>query len=117
MQSELLPSACMVELPSNPQLGISARVGGCSNCLMRVFPRRLGTGCFPSSQMYSSLYFVISIWTGGWDDCHARLERNPPCLRMLSRSSILYERTPLRKSHVHQLSLWRAFKKSIGSLV
>jgi hypothetical protein len=27
------------------------------------------------------------------------------------------ERTPLRNSHAHQLSLWRAFKKSIGSLV
>src|SRR6185369_169709 len=59
MQSELLPSACMVELPSNPQLGRSARVGGCSNCLSRVLPRSSGTGCLPSSQMYSSLYFVV----------------------------------------------------------
>src|ERR1700676_823792 len=58
-QSELLPSACMVELPSNPHLGISARVGGCSNSLSRLLPRRPGTGCLPSSQMYSSLYFVI----------------------------------------------------------
>src|SRR5208282_817789 len=57
-QSELLPSACMVELPSKPQLGISARVGGCSNDLSRLLPRRPGTGLVPSSQMYSSLYFV-----------------------------------------------------------
>src|SRR5579862_3213353 len=59
MQSELLPSACMVELPSKPQRGRSDRAGGFSNCLSRVFPRSSGTGCFPSSQMYSSLYFVI----------------------------------------------------------
>src|ERR1700726_4894242 len=58
-QSELLPSACMVELPSKPQLGRSARAGGCSNALSRLLPRRSGTGFFPSSQMYSSLYFVI----------------------------------------------------------
>src|SRR5665213_2248120 len=60
MQSELLPSACMVELPSKPQLGMSARVGGCPNSLRRVLPRSSGTGCLPSSQMYSNLYFVIS---------------------------------------------------------
>src|SRR5271169_5625427 len=59
-QSELLPSACMVELPSNPQLGMSASVGGCSNDLSRLLPRRPGTGFFPSSQMYSSLYLVIT---------------------------------------------------------
>src|ERR1700681_3748008 len=51
----------MVELPSNPQLGISARVGGWSNAFSRLFPRSSGTGFLPSSQMYSSLYFVISI--------------------------------------------------------
>ena len=28
MQSELLPSACMVELPSKPHSGMSASVGG-----------------------------------------------------------------------------------------
>src|SRR5208283_2414822 len=60
-QSELFPSACMVELPSKPQLGKSARVGGCSNGLIRVLPRSSGTGCLPSSQMYSSLYFVIAL--------------------------------------------------------
>src|ERR1700760_3777984 len=59
MQSELLPSACMVELPSNPQRGRSARVGDSSNAFICVLPRRLGTGCLPSSQMYSSLYLVM----------------------------------------------------------
>src|SRR5271165_6301122 len=58
-QSELLPSACMVELPSKPQLGTSASVGGFSNALSRLLPRRSGTGFLPSSQMYSSLYFVM----------------------------------------------------------
>jgi hypothetical protein len=27
--------------------------------LICVFPRRFGTGVYPSSHMYSSLYFVI----------------------------------------------------------
>src|SRR5580692_11476068 len=49
----------MVELPSKPQLGRSARVGGCSNALSRLLPRKPGTGCLPSSQMYSSLYLVM----------------------------------------------------------
>src|SRR5258708_29560019 len=65
MQSELLPSACMVELPSKPQLGRSARVGGCSNALSSVLPRNSGIGVLPSSQMYSSLYFVMSAPRGG----------------------------------------------------
>ena len=34
MQSDLLPSACMVELPSNPHRGRSASVGGFSKDLM-----------------------------------------------------------------------------------
>src|ERR1700733_4401797 len=67
-QSELLPSACMVELPSKPQLGRSARVGGVSNAFIRVLPRRPGTGCLPSSQMYSSLYFVIVF--GAWRELY-----------------------------------------------
>src|SRR5580658_8086456 len=70
-QSELLPSACMVELPSKPHLGRSARVGGCSNSFIRVLPRRAGTGCLPSSQMYSSLYLVIvfgNLWGKGPGD-------------------------------------------------
>src|SRR5664280_1147483 len=56
----------MVELPSKPQLGRSARLGGCSNSLSRLLPRRPGTGCLPSSQMYSSLYFVISYVEDQW---------------------------------------------------
>src|ERR1035441_2111995 len=55
----------MVELPSKPQLGRSARVGGCSNALSRLLPRRSGTGFLPSSQMYSSLYFVMGILLAG----------------------------------------------------
>ena len=31
-----------------------------SNSLICVLPRRLGTGVYPSSQMYSSLYFAIA---------------------------------------------------------
>src|SRR5580658_10192698 len=57
MQSDLLPVACMVELPSNPHKGRSARVGDLSNSLILVLPRSSGMGFFPSSQMYSSLYF------------------------------------------------------------
>src|ERR1700676_1794455 len=72
-QSELLPSACMVELPSKPQLGRSARVGGCSYALSSVLPRSSGTGFLPSSQIYSSLYFVI-VFGGSVNaaktDCH-----------------------------------------------
>ena len=58
-QSELCPSACMVELPSKPQRGSCSSEGKLSNSLICVLPRRLGTGVYPSSQMYSSLYFVI----------------------------------------------------------
>src|SRR5579862_3492084 len=61
-QSDFLPSACMVELPSKPQRGRSARVGGFSNALIWVLPRSSGMGVLPSSQMYSSLYFVMSFW-------------------------------------------------------
>src|SRR5271170_2005034 len=81
-QSELLPSACMVELPSNPQLGRSARVGGCSNAFSRLLPRRPGTGVLPSSQMYSSLYFVMG------------------------RSLIVDDPRRVRKTLSHQLCLW-----------
>src|SRR5215213_7475526 len=58
-QSELRPSACMVELPSNPHNGSCSSDGNSSYSLICVFPRRLGTGAYPSSQMYSSLYFVM----------------------------------------------------------
>ena len=43
-QSELLPSACRVELPSKPQSGSSSRVGNRSNSTIFVLPRRFGTG-------------------------------------------------------------------------
>src|ERR1700693_1573045 len=59
-QSELLPSACMVELPSKPHKGSCSSDGKLSYSLICVFPRRLGTGVYPSSHMYSSLYLVIA---------------------------------------------------------
>ena len=43
-QSELLPSACLVELPSKPQSGISSSVGGLLNAFTLVLLRRFGTG-------------------------------------------------------------------------
>src|SRR5450755_1150876 len=60
-QSELWPSACMVELPSKPHSGSCSSVGNESNSLICVFPRRFGIGVYPSSQIYSSLYFVIEL--------------------------------------------------------
>ena len=44
MQSELLPSACRVELPSKPHIGSSSSVGNTSNSSILVLPRRFGTG-------------------------------------------------------------------------
>ena len=61
MQSELPPSACLVDEPSKPQSGSCSRVGKLSNSLIWVLPRRFGTGVYPSSHMYSSLYFVIPV--------------------------------------------------------
>src|SRR6187402_1078308 len=60
-QSELWPSACRVELPSKPHRGSCSRVGNESNSLICVLPRRFGVGVYPSSQIYSSLYFVIEL--------------------------------------------------------
>src|SRR6478752_288267 len=60
-QSELRPSACIVEEPSKPQSGSCSSVGNEANSLICVLPRRFGTGVYPSSQMYSSLYLVIEI--------------------------------------------------------
>src|SRR6202022_1296330 len=60
-QSELLPSACIVELPSKPHSGSCSSVGNESNSLICVLPRRFGVGVYPSSQIYSSLYFVIEL--------------------------------------------------------
>ena len=59
MQSDLCPSACIVELPSKPHRGRSASVGAVANSLIVVLPRSSGMGFLPSSQMYSSLYFFI----------------------------------------------------------
>src|SRR5882724_13396813 len=58
-QSELWPSACCVEEPSKPHSGSCSSVGNSAKSLIWVLPRRLGTGVYPSSQIYSSLYFVI----------------------------------------------------------
>src|SRR5687768_18256326 len=60
-QSELWRWACMVELPSKPHSGSCSRVGNESNSLIWVLPRRFGVGVYPSSQIYSSLYFVIEL--------------------------------------------------------
>jgi hypothetical protein len=51
----------MVELPSKPHSGSCSSVGNASNSLICVFPRRFGIGVYPSSQIYSSLYFVIEL--------------------------------------------------------
>src|ERR1700687_4546149 len=58
-QSELWPSACMVELPSKPHSGSCSSAGNESYSLICVLPRRFGVGVYPSSQIYSSLYLVI----------------------------------------------------------
>src|ERR1700733_14120506 len=58
-QSELWPSACKVELPSKPHSGSCSSVGNDANSLIWVLPRKFGVGVYPSSQIYSSLYFVI----------------------------------------------------------
>src|SRR4051812_30367059 len=58
-QSELWPSAWLVEEPSKPHSGSCSSVGNDANSLICVLPRRFGVGVYPSSQMYSSLYFVI----------------------------------------------------------
>src|SRR3954469_646459 len=60
-QSDEWPSACRVELPSKPHSGSCSRVGNESNSLIWVLPRRFGVGVYPSSQIYSSLYFVIEL--------------------------------------------------------
>src|SRR3954453_19713764 len=59
-QSDEWPSACRVEEPSKPHSGSCSSVGNESNSLICVLPRKLGVGVYPSSQMYSSLYFVIT---------------------------------------------------------
>src|SRR5271168_717308 len=51
----------MVELPSKPHRGSCSNVGKLSYSLIWVLPRKLGEGVYPSSHMYSSLYFVIAV--------------------------------------------------------
>src|ERR1700710_193739 len=51
----------MVDEPSNPHSGSCSRVGKEANSLICVLPRRFGTGVYPSSQIYSSLYLVIEL--------------------------------------------------------
>src|ERR1700720_3954333 len=51
----------MVELPSKPHSGSCSSVGNESNSLICVLPRKFGVGVYPSSQIYSSLYFVIEL--------------------------------------------------------
>src|SRR3954451_24938470 len=51
----------MVDEPSKPHSGNCSSVGNESNSLICVFPRRFGVGVYPSSQIYSSLYFVIEL--------------------------------------------------------
>src|SRR5579872_5704003 len=60
-QSELWPSACWVEEPSKPQSGSCSNVGNEANSLIWVLPRKFGVGVYPSSQIYSSLYWVIEL--------------------------------------------------------
>src|SRR6266702_7501410 len=58
-QSELWPSACMVDEPSKPHSGSCSSVGNEANSLICVLPRRFGVGVYPSSQIYSSLYLFM----------------------------------------------------------
>src|SRR5579862_381140 len=96
MQSELLPSACIVELPSKPQFGRSASEGGFSNDFMSVLPRSSGTGCLPSSQMYSSLYFVI-VFGGSlnWD----QIVRPLSLTSLASYSLLVFSKVRLTSRH------------------
>src|SRR3954454_14780891 len=67
-QSEEWPSACRVEEPSKPHSGSCSSVGNESNSLIWVLPRRFGVGVYPSSQMYSSLYLVITCLSSADDE-------------------------------------------------
>ena len=62
MQSELLPSACMVELPSNPQLGRSASVGGFSNALSRRLAAQFRNRLFAVKPDVFEFVFCHSVW-------------------------------------------------------
>ena len=57
-QSDELPSACLVDEPSNIQMGHSSRVPPKSDRTM-VLLRMFCVGSYPSSQMYSSFAFSV----------------------------------------------------------
>ena len=90
----------MVELPSKPQSGSWSSVGNEANSLICVLPRKFGTGVYPSSQIYSSLYLVIEplILTMRklWNRSHWRhTPTRPP-----SASSYQAFNVPIRRSAV-----------------
>src|ERR1041384_6433025 len=58
-QSELWPSAWLVEEPSKLPSGSCSSVGNDPNSLLGVLPRGFGAGVSPSGKMSRSLYFVI----------------------------------------------------------
>src|SRR5262245_30940423 len=87
MQSELLPSACRVELPSKPHIGSCSSVGKTSNSSILVLPRRFGTGSCPSSQMYSSLYFAMLATLSSSDHRKRPRALTPVTERVLEASS------------------------------
>src|ERR1700733_15374480 len=57
-QSELLPSACKVELPSKPHSGTCSSAATRANSLIFVWPGRFGARVRPPSQIRSGLYLV-----------------------------------------------------------
>ena len=57
-QSDELPSACSVELPSKDHIGQSSSFPPKSERTI-VLLRRLCVGLYPSSQMYSNLLFML----------------------------------------------------------
>ena len=57
-QSELLPSACSVELPSKDHMGQSSKFP-LKLCTTLVLLLSVCVGLYPSSQMYSSFAYDI----------------------------------------------------------
>src|SRR5437899_3196661 len=109
-QSELWPSACMVELPSKPHSGSCSSVGNESNSLICVLPRRFGVGVYPSSQIYSSLYFVIEI-------SHALMMRRWETETCRSPTRLPGHHRPLLNKHLMCQSAGSRNAQSISVLV
>src|SRR5260370_16452029 len=87
----------MVDEPSKPHRGSFSSVGKLSYSLICVLARRIGIGVYPSSQIYSSLYFVIatlSRFRFGFLSAPVIAFRR----QRLSRGSILYASAPRRAS-------------------